>query len=326
MSDGGEIKRVAVTGICGEWGKCLADSLKKKNPFECVLGVDVKEPSFSFRGFEFEKLPLHDKKKLLSALKKRRIQAIVHLAFFLKPETTISEALPLNLEAAKNAAVCARELGVKKFIFGSSTTVYGAFYRRRESLREDAPVTLDRNYSFSFIKAKMEETVQNVLNGSKVNCVILRRAQLLSKYTPVILPFAGNGQPFSPVFLGSDAPLQFIHAEDLSAITRLAIQKKMEGIYNVAADGTVRLSKLVRALGKVPVPVFPFAAKFGLSLLSLAGLSGEIAGSVDYFTRPPKCSNEKLKKELHYAFQYNAEEALADALKNRGQGAGGRRQ
>lgn len=317
MPEEEKLKRIAITGICGEWGKILADSFKNKTLFECVLGVDVKEPSFTFRGFQFENLPLHDKKKLLAAFKKRRIQAVVHLAFFLKPETPISEALPVNLEAAENAAACAKELGVKKFILGSSTTVYGAFHRRRESIQEDAPVVADRDYSFSFLKAKIEETVQSVLQGSKVNSVILRRAQLLSKYTPVILPFAANGYPFSPVFMGYDAPLQFIHAEDLSRITQLALLKNTQGVYNAVADGSVSLSRLVRSLGKIPVPVLPNAAKLGLKLLSLAGLSGEIAGSVNYFTRPPQCSNKKLKRDFRYAFKYTAEEALADALKEK---------
>lgn len=322
MPQSEKIKRVAVTGICGEWGRSLADSFKKKNPFECVLGLDIRQPSFSFPRFRFERVSLHEKEKLKSALKKNRIQAIVHLAFFLKPETSISEALPLNVDAVKNAALCVKELGIEKFILGSSTTVYGAFYRRSESITETAPVTLDRNYSFSFLKAKMEETTENILRGSDVAVVILRRAQLLSSYSPVILPFAANGRPFSPTFLGYDAPLQFIHADDLSAVTQLAIQKKTKGIYNVVSDGTVRLNKLVRTLGKVPIPVSPFAAKFGLKVLSMTGLSGEIAGSVNYFTRPPQCSNEKLKKEFRYTFKYTAEEALVKALKERREAEG----
>ncbi len=311
-----KISRIAITGMCGEWGKILADALTKKNPFECVLGLDIKEPAFTFPNFHFQKIFLTDKKNLILSLQKHKIQAVVHLAFLISTQTKISDVMQVNVDAARNVAEAVYDLGMKKFVLGSSTTVYGAFLRRKKIIvTENTPVHPNKDYSFAVLKAAVEDAVQYVFDGSRpIDCVILRRAQLLSPYSKIILPFGLNALPFSLTFLGSNAPLQLIHAKDLSALTLLAVTKKANGIYNAVADGAIRLSELVNALGKIPVPVHPLAAKFGLSLLSLAGATGELSGGINYFIEPPRCSNEKIKKEFRYTFQYSAQEAVKQTV------------
>lgn len=313
----GKIKRIAITGVCGEWGKILADALTQRNPFECVLGLDMKEPPHMFPKFHFQKIFLADKKNIISALERYNIQAVVHLAFHITPQTKISDVLQVNVNAAKNVAEAAFELRMEKFILGSSTTVYGAFPGRRRMLTEETPVHPNKNYSFAVLKAAVEDAVRDVLDGTDVSLVILRRAQLLSSYSKIILPFDVDALPFSMTFSGHNAPLQFIHAGDLSALTLLALKKKSNGIFNAVSDGTVPLRDMVSALGKIPVPVHPLAAKIGLSLLSLAGTTGELSDGINYFIYPPLCSNEKIKKTFRYTFRYSARDAVENVLGNK---------
>jgi nucleoside-diphosphate-sugar epimerase len=184
-----KIKRIAVTGMCGEWGKILADALAKKTPFECVLGLDIKEPSHTFPNFHFHKIFLTDKKNLISALKKYNIEAVVHLAFHITPQTKISDVISVNVEAASNVAEAAASLGLKKFILGSSTTVYGAFPRGNLAVTEDTPPRPNKDYSFAVLKTAVENAVLDALYDTDISLMILRRAQLLSPYSKTIFPF-----------------------------------------------------------------------------------------------------------------------------------------
>ena len=73
-----------------------------------------------------------------------------------------------------------------------------------------------------------------------------------------------------PTQLGYDPLLQFVHAEDAVSALEAGVRRPVRGPVNVAGEGSISLSKLLRLAGRVPVPV-P-APLFGAALGAAARL------------------------------------------------------
>jgi UDP-glucose 4-epimerase len=81
--------------------------------------------------------------------------------------------------------------------------------------------------------------------------------------------------PVVPVQLGFDPLLQFVHADDAVGALEAAVRRPLRGPVNVAGEGSISLSRLLRLAGKLPLPVPPplfpaalnVARRFGLGEL-----------------------------------------------------------
>jgi UDP-glucose 4-epimerase len=77
-------------------------------------------------------------------------------------------------------------------------------------------------------------------------------------------------QPVVPTQLGYDPLLQFVHAEDAVSALEAAVRRPVRGPVNVAGEGSVSLSRLLRLAGRIPLAV-P-APLFGTALAAGARL------------------------------------------------------
>ncbi len=90
----------------------------------------------------------------------------------------------------------------------------------------------------------------------QVVCTMLR-------YQPSIGPSLDSqitrylSQPLVPTYLGFDPRLQFVHETDAIDALVAAIKNPVRGPVNVAAPGTIGLTKLVRLAGKPTLPLLP---------------------------------------------------------------------
>src|SRR2546428_7829829 len=87
-----------------------------------------------------------------------------------------------------------------------------------------------------------------------VTCTMLR-------YQPSIGPSHDSqvtrylSAPLVPTYLGFDPRLQFVHERDGLEALLAAIRNPVRGAVNVAAPGTIGLTKMLRRAGKVSVPI-----------------------------------------------------------------------
>lgn len=133
------LPRVLVTGAAGFIGSNLVDELLAKN-YE-VIGVDnfndYYSPSIKKRNLSkalgSKKISLHqldicEALKLEEVFKKERPDVIVHLAARagVRPSITDPELyLKTNVLGTINILKCSQAFAVEKFVFGSSSSVYG---------------------------------------------------------------------------------------------------------------------------------------------------------------------------------------------------------
>ena len=130
---------ILVTGCAGFIGYHLTQKLldKKKK----VLGIDKIDGYYdrklkltriknlkNHKKFFFKKIDLNNKKKLFNILKKQKINCVIHLAA--QPGVRVSlknphNTLYQNINSFINVIEMVRILNIKKFIYASSSSVYG---------------------------------------------------------------------------------------------------------------------------------------------------------------------------------------------------------
>jgi UDP-glucose 4-epimerase len=86
------------------------------------------------------------------------------------------------------------------------------------------------------------------------------------------------------------------------------------GVFNVAAEGVMPLSRLMALAGKVPLPVFHLFAYWGVSLLGGSGLrlTRHVPIELDYIRYRWVGDLRKMREQLDFSPAYTAEETLRE--------------
>jgi nucleoside-diphosphate-sugar epimerase len=200
---------------------------------------------------------------------------LVHAAAALPIRGSRREIMSVNIDGTATMIAAAREAGVGRFVFISSTSVYGV--PKVHPLSEDFPLVGVGPYGESKIAA------ENLVRGSGLDTVIIRPKTFLGPERlgvfEILFDWIREGRRI--YVLGSgDNRYQLLAVEDLvDAIVR-ASQAEVPGeVFNVGATefGTVRtdLQALIDHAGTAsklrPVPARP--AEIALRALELAKLS-----------------------------------------------------
>ncbi len=160
-------------------------------------------------------------------------------------------------ESAASTLAIADRVGACHVVFVSSALVYGAAANNPVPLTEDATLRPDVEFVFARQLASAEELVEHwrLARPGRTTCV-LRPA--------VALASGGGSRLASALVYGlgrrlaeADPPSQFLHLDDLASAVEVGIDRRLDGVYNVAPDGWVP-GERVRALSgerpRVPLP------------------------------------------------------------------------
>ena len=112
-------------------------------------------------------------------------------------------------------------------------------------------------------------------------------------------------------------PQQYVHEDDLISILILLIERRTAGIYNVAGDGTMTYEEMADLLG-IGLKKLPWRFVYTLNNILWFLRSSKVKfppTALRMVVNPWIASNEKLKKETGYEYQYNTTEAFADTVK-----------
>jgi UDP-glucose 4-epimerase len=302
---------IAITGISGYIGTRLLNHLDHLDSVKKIVGIDVREPRIKSAKLKFYH---HDVRQPFGDLFiENGVDTVVHLAFILRPTRNITLARQIDIEGTKNLLDACRQAKVKHLLYLSSHTVYGARKDNPMLLTEDAPLRPISGFQYSQDKVEIEQALRDFTNSTNnITLTILRSCPVVganavgSATTIMFTPFVMLG------VIGSDAPMQFIHEDDLINLIGLFIKHKKGGIYNVAGDGTLKYSEVARTLHKrllkLPGKLLELVVSFSWTthLQSAAP-----AGCLKFIQYPPVVSTDKLKRELRYKFQYSSREALS---------------
>jgi len=220
---------IAVTGARGALGRRVVASLERRGA--TVRAVD----------------PAADELKERLA----GVDAIAHLSFAVGPELEDDEAAAVNVDRMVRVLDAAGALGLGQIVLSSSAAVYGAWPNNPVPLTEDAPVRPNPGFAFASQKAELERLAAEwALDHPDARVCVLRPAVPLGEDDAGFLASALAVR--APVATGeAEVPMQFVHVDDLAEAVAHACVSRLDGVFNVSADGWLTASA-ARALAGAP--------------------------------------------------------------------------
>jgi UDP-glucose 4-epimerase len=310
----GTKRRVLITGVSGFLGLRLAKRLEHDESVEHVVGVDLEEPPIDIEGLEFVRADIRNP-LVARVLEKTEVDTLIHTNITSSParlggrsqmkENNVIGTMQL-LAAAQRAE------RVTKVIVKSSSAVYGSSPKEPSIVSEDHAARQVDLAGYGKDCAEAETYARDFGRRRRdVELVILRTQNVVGP--TVRTNITGYlSLPVVPTALGFDPRLQLLHEEDAVEALYQAMVNECRGIFNVAADGVVYLSKALRMLGKIQVPLPLPAAKMTADLLRRLGLVDFPVDQLKMILYGRVVSTLRAKEAFDFAPAYTTEAALAD--------------
>jgi UDP-glucose 4-epimerase len=297
---------VAVTGASGYIAGRAIDALLADDRVERVLGFDVS-PERKRRTHDRYVFDRIDVRNEHLAARLKGVDVLIHLAFVMDPIKDEGEMRDINVNGTQNVMRAAGKSGVKKVIYTSSATVYGAHPDNDFPLTEDSPLRANLDFSYPAHKLETEYVVREVREEFPDLKVITYRPAIV--FGPNVdnawshfleLPTLVSVQGFSP-------PMQFVHEDDVGDALVFAVFEDLDGPYNLAPEGWLDWHELVSIVGKRQTSLpEPIAFQLSERLWNL-GLAEAPAGMLHYVMHPWVMSVDKLSEAGFTAKRSNRE-------------------
>jgi nucleoside-diphosphate-sugar epimerase len=187
---------------------------------------------------------------------------------------------------------------VRHLVLLSSALTYGAWPNNPVPLTEDSPLRPDPTLTYARQLAHVEEIVDDWRRqGEGRTVAVLRPALTLSADSRSRLVRAladGMGRRVAE----DDPPGQFVHLDDVVSAVVLAVDHRLDGVYNVAPDGSIPGERL-RALSTAPWRVrLPGGLARWVTDLQFRVSRGPIPPGLWPYTRYPwLVANDRLRAE-----------------------------
>lgn len=244
-------------------------------------------------------------------------EVIIHLASIIQlPESmTTEDAHDIDVKATVRLLELSVKIGVKKFVVTSSGAAYGYWKDNADWLTEDMPVRGNDDYFYSSHKRQVEEVMARYRQQHpELKQVVLRPGTVLGPnfQNPITNMFSKN---IISGIAGSDSPFVIIWVDDLVEYLIESALTDVEGVYNVAGDGTLSLKDIAKRLNKFYLPIPPNFLRFMLSILKPLGLSQYGPEQVKFIEFRPVLANAKIKAAFKHQPGKSTEQAFEAFLK-----------
>lgn len=239
--------KILVTGATGKVGSRFVPRLLAKGYDVSVFVRDAaKATELTRLGAKVIIGDLYDPGTIPAAV--AGMDAVIHLAALFRTFTDNEGIIKTNREGTIELAKAAMAAGVKRFIFASTSNVYGSGYGR--PAREDEPVNVNdpRAYASSKIAAERELVSLQRNNGFDVR--VLRLAFVYGDKDPHIAEILAL---LKMLKRHSGSRMHMVHHLDVAqALLLLLNTDGLDGeIFNVGDDAPITLYELADSFGKV---------------------------------------------------------------------------
>ena len=305
----GQIRRVAITGAAGYVGTTLIRRLEQDDGIERILATDIrplKEPRTSKVVFKRHDIDV----PMGPLLSEHGIEAIVHLAFIMRPGHNRAAIERTNVGGTTSVLNACVEAGVRHIVYLSSTAVYGARPDNPSMLTEESPLRPIRGFHYSEHKAKAEQFITELTQRYPTfKATILRTCPVMGPNSDNFISDAFT-KPFLVGVRGYDPPLQLLHEDDLAKVLSVCLLQGGSGTYNLAGRGVISWSEMASIFGRklmyLPAPL----------LYALTGITWNLrlqrdspASGLDFIRYRWTVSTEKIEKELGITIQHSSKQA-----------------
>jgi UDP-glucose 4-epimerase len=308
-----------ITGGSGYIGGRLIELLTQQEDAE-VVNLDLKPPAAQRPRTRFVQMDVRDR-GMRALIEAERPDALVHLAFVLNPLRDEHTMYDIDVNGTDNVLTAASAAGIQQLLVASSTTAYGAFPDNPVPLTEDDPVRGLPGYEYARDKTEIDRLCQLwAARHPERLMTIVRPTIVFGPNVDNYIVRFWSTSPFFPLLDGRDADWQFVHEDDVvDAISRLLTERRA-GIFNLTADGTIKLSECARLAGlktrRMSTRLYRRIAKSAWAL-RLPRVEAP-PGQIDFLLYPWIASNEKIKAELGWTPRYTSRETFEITMRAKG--------
>ena len=307
-------RTVAVTGVNSYFASTLLPRLQADPEIDRIVGIDVTPWKGGFKKVDFHRRDIRDP-ALGDAL--AGVSALYHLAFVVAERHDKDETHQINIQGTRNVFEAGVQAGVKKVIYTSSTTAYGAHPDTPLGFDENQPLRPNLDSYYSSDKVAVEQfAIEFFRAHPEVTFTVLRAALAAG---PHMTNFFHQLYCMPVLALVQDrSPHQhFIHEDDLGTALHVALQQDVPGIYNIGADDTVPAEWAFREAGvrliRLPAGVLKPLMNAAFALHLLPASQGWV--SLSEYTIFP--SSERFRRATGWRPRYSSADTFRDYLRGR---------
>jgi UDP-glucose 4-epimerase len=301
--------KVGVTGANSDLGRLLLPRLVGDPRVGELVVFDVAKPEGIKAGFRRVDLTRVDS-DVATAFEHERPQVVYHLAFAGTRVHRADIAHELEVMGSMQVLAAAGRVGLERLILASTTVLYGA--------RPQSPALLDEEAHLAgcpgsrFINDKVEverQFAEFIAANPAVATVVLR-------FAPLVGPTSDN--PITrwlrtrviPTLLGHDPLWQALHENDAAEALQRALVCP-PGVYNLAADGVMPLSGVIRHAGGTALPLPGPLLRAVANALESVGRTSVPDALLDYLQYSLVADSSRAPSALGFLPRYSMAEALS---------------
>jgi len=305
-------RRIAITGLDTFAGLQTAERLLDWPQPPEIVGIDLRVPRRLEGRVALHRVDLAEPtadSQVAEVLEKERCDTLLHAAFLSYPHADRSHAHEVEVIGALHVMNASASAGVRKLVVLSSAEVYGPSPYNPGYLTESRELRPHPDSHTARDRAEMEQLLALFADRHpQVVVTVLRPCWVIG---PTI--DSRVLRHFEPArvttLLGYDPLLQWLHESDLLQAIELVLRRDARGPYNLAGEGPLPISTLLRLAGKRALPV-------PRPLLQRLGYAGALwsdgdapAGFYDYLRFPWLVDVERAREELGFEPEYSTKEA-----------------
>lgn len=306
---------VAVTGSAGFLGSHLVGLLEDASRVSSIISLDRSAPTTAgnkTRHFSVDLTRNNVEDEIAELLASQNVDTVVHLAFHDRPSHRPDESHYLESIGTMRVLNACRRTQVLKFVLWSQTFLYGASPKNPCFLDERKPLCADPSEAYFRDKMQAERDALEFGQPGRGRLVTILRT------APIVGPHIDNyaaryfRQSLVPTVLGFDPLFQFLHEADAVAAFKRAVDHDAPGIFNIAGDGVIPLSKAIRLVGRQKLPLTRPLARLTLGALWAARRGAIPPSFLDYVQYSCVGDTERSRLLLGFVPLHTSREAIAE--------------
>ena len=302
-------RRIAVTGASGYVGTVLIRHLVEREDVDSVLAIDVREPNQTL-GSKVTFVRQDVSEPFPGLFAEHEVDTVVHLAYVLRHGRNRQANRRVNVDGTRKTLQACLQGDVRRIVYLSSTSVYGAHPNSSQAPSEEAPARPVAGFQYSEDKLESERLIEHFASTSTgVTACILRCCPIMGANANNFIASAFS-KPFLVAISGANPPMQLIHEEDMVRCLTLAVLGDAEGLYNLAGAGSMGWHEMASARGR---RVFSMPAWLLYPATQLTWVlrlqSDSPAMGLDMIRYPWFASTEKIERELGFKPQFSSRDA-----------------
>lgn len=302
-------RHIAVTGSSGYIGTVLIRRLVERDDVSSILAIDVREPRQDL-GNKVTFVRQDVSEPFPGLFAEHEVDTVVHLAYVLRQGRDREANRRVNVGGTRNTIEACREGRVRRIVYLSSTSVYGAHADNPELLTEDMSARPVSGFQYSEDKLESERMLHEYASASDgVSVCVLRCCPVMGLNADNFIASAIE-KPFLVAISGANPPMQLIHEDDAARCMELAVFGNAEGLYNVGSANAIMWDEMAAARGRrvVSLPSWLLSAATQITW-TLRLQSDSPAVGLNMIRYPWFAGTDKIEREMGFRPRYSSREA-----------------